>query len=242
MDIPSDLAEFSASTVLTVAEQVLPADEGGYQEQYFDQGVGRVAAHALPLLLHPAAKALRDTCGGQTEASGMERVATAAARLAQASDIEVRLYLARGLDPLWETPCRLESCHHQAAYDLAVETMRDCVLGPWDFAAQRHHFLRVGDPVADSLANVTGAEVFIPRLDAAIRALGAAARHDTCMRGPARELLLALLGAQRRGLLAAEHDLDDRGSHALVAARALLNLAAAGDQLCRPQHSRTTQQ
>ena len=213
-----------------VAEQVCLADEEGYREQYFDQGADRVAARALPLLMHPAATALQDTCGEETGASGEARVAAAANRLARASDIEVRLYLARGLDPLWETPCRPGSCHHQAAYDLAVETMRDCVLGPWDFAAQRRNILRVGDPVADSLAEVTGTAVFLPRLDAAIRALGAAARQDTCMKEPARELLVVLLGAQRRGLLASEHDPDHRGSHALAAARALLSLAAAGDQ------------
>jgi hypothetical protein len=44
--------------------------------------------------------------------------------------------------------------------------------------------------------------VFIPRLDAAIRALGTAAARDTCVRGRARELLMAPLGAQRRGVKA----------------------------------------
>jgi hypothetical protein len=47
---------------------------------------------------------------------------------------------------------------------------------------------------------------------------------------------MVLLGAQRRGLLASEHDLDDRGSHALVAARALLSLAAAGDEAPLREH------
>ncbi len=107
--------------------------------------------------------------------------------------------------------------------------MRDCVLGPWDFTAQKRRILRVSDPVADSVAEVAGTEILIPRLDAAIRALGTAICHDTCVHQPARALLLRLLGAQRRGLLASEHNPDDRGTHALVTARAMLSLAATGD-------------
>jgi hypothetical protein len=230
MEIPADLIQFAVSTVLTVAELVVPTAEGGYQQQYFEQGADRVAARALPLLLLPAATALRDASSDSTGASGQARVSAAVTRMAKASDIEVRLFLARGLDPIWETPCGHGSCHHQAAYDLVVETMRDCVLGPWDFTAQTRRILTLSDPVAVSLAEVAGAEILLPRLDPAIRALGAAICHDTCIREPAHALLLGLLSAQRRGLLAPDHDPDDRGTHALVAARALLSLAATGDQ------------
>ena len=38
-----------------------------------------------------------------------------------------------------------------------------------------------------------------------------------------------LLAAHRRSLLAYEHDMDHRGTHALIAARALLTIAADGD-------------
>jgi hypothetical protein len=86
------------------------------------------------------------------------------------------------------------------------------------------------------VTGLAGDAVFIPRLDAAIRALGTAAASGTCVRGRARELLMALLGAQRRGLLASDRDLDHRGSHALVAASALLRLAAAGDRAPLSEH------
>ena len=77
-------------------------------------------------------------------------------------------------------------CHHEVAFGLAVETMRDSAFGGWDTAAQRRRILRIGDPVPESLASVAGDAVFIPRLDAAIRALGTAASRDTCVRGRAR--------------------------------------------------------
>ena len=50
-----------------------------------------------------------------------------------------------------------------------------------------------------------------------------------CVSDRARDLLLTLLAAQRRGLLAHDQFYDQRGTHAMVAARALLALAAAGD-------------
>ena len=93
------------------------------------------------------------------------------------------------------------------------------------------------DPVATSVERLAGEDIYISRLDAAIRSLGAAVAADTCVQDPARQLLLALLAAQRRSLLANEH-LDDRGMHALVAARALLSLARTGDVSALHDHIR----
>lgn len=150
-------------------------------------------------------------------------------RSARAVPNEVRLHLARGLDPLWRTPCAAPRCHHERALELAVEGMRDCVFGPWDDATQRHRVELVDDPVDERLAKVDGRAIFVMRLDATIRTLGVAASTENCQGARARELLLALLDAQRRGLLARD-DLDHRGTHTLVAARALLALAASGDE------------
>jgi hypothetical protein len=55
----------------------------------------------------------------------------------------------------------------------------------------------------------------------------------------ARQLLTELLLAQRRGFLAREKNFDGRGSHALVAARALLALARAGDEQPLREHIAT---
>ncbi len=62
------------------------------------------------------------------------------------------------------------------AFGLAVESIRDCVLGGWDIARQQRRIVLVRDPVAESLARISDAAVFISRLDAAIRALAQSGR------------------------------------------------------------------
>jgi hypothetical protein len=79
-------------------------------------------------------------------------------------------------------------------------------------------------------------DIYVGKLDVAIRACGAAASADSCVRIRAGELLSALLGAQRRALLK-EPGYDDRRSHTLVAARALLQLAGVGED--QPWRSHT---
>ena len=60
---------------------------------------------------------------------------------------------------------------------------------------------------------------------------------NICVSSKARELLLTLLTAQRRSLLNSEHhDLDSRGSHTLVSARALLTLARDANDAAIYEH------
>ena len=158
------------------------------------------------------------------------RIADAAFRLARAVPEETRVHLARGMDAIWDSPCIEDGrCHHELALDVAVESMRDCVLGPWDTDTQQRRIELIEDPVAESLDAIPDDDVFVPRLDAGLRALGVAATRPSCVRDRAGELLTHVLDAQRRGLLAYDKNFDDRGTHTLEAARALLNLAAAGD-------------
>ena len=80
-----------------------------------------------------------------------------------------------------------------------------------------------------ALAEIPADSVYVGRLDAAIRACGAATTADSCcVQAQARELLLAAIALQRRALVH-EPGYDDRGNHTHVAARALLCLAAAGN-------------
>lgn len=236
MHLPADTVQIAVNTILAFLEGPDLPDQAEFEGSYFQQGADRSAARALPLLLLPAATPLCEACGEEGGMPGEARVAGAARRVARAVSYETRLHLARGLDPVWRTPCQSTPCHHELALDLAVESMRDCVLGGWDNASQQRHIVLVDDPVAESLAAVASDTVFVSRLDAAIRSLGVAAVCSSCVRGQAQELLMTMLDAQRRGLLAHKHDLDDRGSHALVAARALLGLAAAGDDAPLHEH------
>ena len=120
---------------------------------------------------------------------------------------------------------------------LATETMRYCVLGRWDPDAGGRPVVTLGEPLAESLANTDGASVVTSRLDAAIRALAPAAMANICVSTQAHALLLILLAAQRRSLLSHDYaNMDSRGSHTLVSARALLTLAEHGDDAAIYEH------
>jgi len=219
---------FAVDVLLEVAEAVAPPDPFEFEGSFFEMGADRFAARALPCLLLPAATPLRKLAASKNSRASA-RVLAAGRRLAQATAMETRLFLARGLDIVWRTSCEGESdCHHKRGFQLAVDSMRDCVLGEWD--GGRRQLKTLPNPVVESLVAVRDDDILVTKLDAAIRALGVAAVSDTCVAVEARQLLIELLRAQRRGLLAHEENYDERGSHALVAARALLALAAAGDE------------
>ncbi|MGP0101940.1 MAG: hypothetical protein ACLPUT_10040 [Solirubrobacteraceae bacterium] len=227
--VAEDGVEFSVETILRIGEAVMPADDLEFSGSMFEQGADRTSAGAIPLLLLPRAAELREHADAQADGEG-SRCLAAARRLARGVADEARLRLSRGLDALWATPCAGDPCHHKLALELAIESMRDCAVGEWDNAAQRHRVRLISDPVEQRLAEVADDDLLVMRLDAAIRAIGAAVvTSGTCIHAEASALLPVLLEAQRRGLLAAEHNGDERGSHTLVAARVLLGLAAAGD-------------
>lgn len=144
---------------------------------------------------------------------------------------EVRLYLARGLDNLWSTPCGQDGpCHHRLGWEISKATMRDCVLGGWDRETGTRSVVILEEPIAKSLKDTQDEAIEPFRLDAAIRALAPAAMADICVSPDARELLAVILDAQRRAFVCHEqHDLDERGTHTLETARALLTLAQNGD-------------
>jgi hypothetical protein len=230
--LPPGEIEFAVETVLAVAEGADPPSEFEFSESYFEQGSDRVAARVVPLLLLPQAEAVVED--GQ-QAASRERVLEDARRLAQAIALETRLHLARGLDPLWVTPCSAETCHHEFALSVALDAARDCVLGEWDSSTQNRRIELLEDPLDGAIRHVADDAIYVGKLDPAIRALAVAATSSTCVSDIAKRNLVALLDAQRRGLLADDR-MDHRGSHALVAARALLTLAAAGDEAPLEEH------
>lgn len=231
VELPEDRLRFAVDVVIRVGEGEASPRQFEFEETYFEQGADRSAARVLPLLLLPSAAALRalnDADGGSKTHS---RAAAAAANLARSVANEVRVHLARGLDRVWEAPCANEGiCHHETALQLAIETMRDCALGPWDPETGRRGVVVLADPVAQSLADTADNGIYFSRLDAAIRALAPAAMAGICVSERAGEVLAVLLAAHRRSLLAYEDDMDHRGTHALIAARGLVTTAADGDE------------
>ena len=238
VDVPNDALAFVVDTVLRISEGEAPPGPYEFEGTYFEQGADRSAARVLPLLLMPDAAHLRAIVDGRDGRETFKRLSAAGLNLAQAVADEVRLHLARGLDHLWATPCVQDRpCHHQVGWQIATETMRDCALGGWIPEAGARSVTVLDEPIAESLANTADDSILPCRLDASIRALAPAATANICVSTSARDLLTTLLSAQRRSLLSYKNNnLDQRGTHSLVSARALLTLAQHGDNTAIYEH------
>ena len=236
--LPDDAMAFAVDTLLRVSEDEASPRPFDFEDTYFEMGADRSAARVLPLLLMPSAAPLRTIVDGADGLATFRRVSAAGLNLAQAGAKEVRLHLARGLDHLWATPCvQVGTCHHQEGWQIACETFRDCALGEWDPEIGRRAIVLLDEPFADSLANTPAHSIRPNCLDASIRALAAAAMANICVSTSAREMLAALLAAQRRCLLNYKNsNVDRRGSHSLVSGRALLTLAQHADDTCLYEH------
>ena len=239
--ISDDGLTLAAEIVVTVVEDAASLRHFEVETSFFDQGSDRSAARALPLLLMPTAAPIIARLHGRTGMVAHERMVQAGLKLASAVPGEVRMQLARGLDHLWATPCvRRGRCHHEDGWQLVTETMRDCLLGDWAPSTGTRSAERLDEPFSESLARADGDSIQPMRLDPAIRALASAAAAAVCVSERAIELLRESLGAQRRVLLCYARldddqgnvasfggDVDQRSTHTLVAARALLTLNAS---------------
>lgn len=220
--------QFVTEFVIGIALLFREAEDQRHEDQFFDLGADRAVAQALPAFLTPALAAPLEAAGVSTE-----DVAEAGLAMAGKASLETRLYLARGCDVVWRSPCHLDPCIHRTALNWLLETARGAEIGPWDRHGQRRpNVLIVGD-VTERLQALSGDSVDIAALDAAIRGLGAAASTGHCCTGDAAALLAAFLDVERRAMVAYEKQgwtADDRGTHSLVAARALLEgFAKDGD-------------
>ena len=249
IDISEQDLAFAAEMVPGVIDDTDSRQHFEHEGSFFEQGADRSAARALPLLLLPAAAPLLARLRDRTGTMNHGRVVQVGLNLARAAPGEVRMQLARGLDHLWSTSCAAQGrCHHENGWLLATETMRDCVLGEWVPGSDKRQIEHLDDPLDESLARIDGDSIQFMRLDAAMRALAPAATASICISDRAAELLPKLFEAQRRALLSharsesdggnvviVSGDVDERSTHTLVAARALLTLepdnrnAALGD-------------
>ena len=230
VDIPHNQLLFTVQFLLQIGEYVVESLQDEIEKMLFEQGADRSAARALPLLLLPAAAELRTMLEEEDAATTLERIAGAAVNLAQAVANEVRLYLARGLDHIWRTPCvEHRCCHHELGWQIITATLSRCIVAE-NPETGRYSLLGLNEPIAESLNNAAGHSIRVSQLDAAIRALAPAVMANVCVSEQARVTLSALLAAQRRSLLACpDEDPDPQGCHTLVSARALLTLARDAD-------------
>ena len=235
--LPADALAFATDTVLRISEGEAWPRPLEAEVSLFEQGADRSAARVLPLLLLPAVAPLRAAIDATDADVNSARISAAGLNLARAISYEVRLHLARGLDHVWATPCTNDGeCHHKTALRLTIETMRDCVLGDPTPEGQRRRFVVLDEPLSEALAGTPDNLIFFPRLDAAIRSLAPATMANICVSTQARGLVMILLAAQRRSLLSYEQMIDERSTHSLVGARALLTLAEHGDDTALYDH------
>lgn len=228
--LPDDSLRFAAETVIAAAEVAGQERQWESEEAYFEIGADRVAARVLPVLLLPSASNVRTLLDGHDGSKTYSRAVAAATSLASSLPNEVRLHLARGIDHLWQVPCTHSGrCHHEDALDLVIATLRDCALGDRDPETDWRATIHLDDPITQSLQQVADDSIYFQRLDASLRALAPAVTADVCVSDRAEALFTTVLAAQRRALLAHERDVDHRGTHALISARALLTLMESRD-------------
>ncbi len=229
-DLPKSALAFATGIVLQIGEAEATSKNLEFAQTMSEYRANRSAARAIPLMLLPVAAQLRTAFDEEDGSKTLDWAVRAILNLARAVDDEVRLHLARGLDPLWNTQCVDHGrCHHELGWQITTESMRRCARGGWDTDSAQRRLLQLEEPLTESLLAVAADSILVSRLDGAIRALAPAATADICVSAQARDLLLALLAAQRQALLAYEHgDPDERDTHTLVSARALMTLAKDG--------------
>ncbi|MEV7101758.1 hypothetical protein ACIQ00_10820 [Micrococcus luteus] len=212
---------FAVRSVLEVASSVVEGPDESAEHGFYEFGPDRSAAQALPSLLGSGFESLLSDVG-----FSRAEVIEYGYAIATRGSYETRLFLARGCDTIWAAPCSGEPCIHVVALDWSLEACRGAVAGPWDEERQELNTSRLeGDPVGQ-LQQVPGDSIFVADLDATIRATGAAAVHEHCVTGEAKRIVVGLLGSQSRAMVDHERRrwaADERGSHTLIAARALLD-------------------
>lgn len=220
-----DESQFATQVVLDVALSFREARSQRHEGQYFDLGADRAVAQSLPAYLTTPLKPLLQGVG-VTDSD----IAAAGLAMALRATSETRLYLARGCDIVWKMPCTGNPCAHETAVGWLLESARDAEIGPWSRKKQRPTRKRIKGDVIARLQRIPGDSIRIEALDPAIRGLGAAARWQHCRSGDAAVALSALLHVQRQAMVVHEEKgwtADDRGSHTLIAARALLDATSA---------------
>jgi hypothetical protein len=234
LDVPIDDLLWAAQVLLDViAERMSRTPDDVEDHQLYSNGADRSAARGLPLLRTPAATELRQALA----ASGAQTTGTALTWLFTKSPIEVRIFASRALDGVWASPCEGSPCHHGAALDLVEDSVRHASVRRSSWNPEDNRGPLTG-PLLPALASAGEQEVVAPDLSPALRALGAEARHETCVHTAAAELLPEVLAAHRRGVKPFEHGYHQSESDALFAARATLTVAACGDSTLLLEHAR----
>lgn len=224
VDALGDETDFALRFILDFALSFRDVEDQRGEGQYFDFGADRAVGNALPALLTPALAGLLASVG-----ANLDDVAEAGTAVAGTAPLETRLYLARGADLVWSTPCHGTPCVHHIAIGWLTEAARGAEIGDWDPDGQRRPHVPIAGDIPTRLEELDGTAIDVGMLDASIRGLGAAAAAEHCATLEARRLLARFLVTQARTMVSHEEagwTADYRETHTLVAARALLDTYA----------------
>ena len=150
---------FAVEVVLRVVEGLPDQDLRGSHATSSELDAEWQVARVLGAMLAADPDALRDEAGEPARS----RVLAAGHRLARSAAMETRLVLVVGLEAAWLRRCTGDAgCVHLDALDWAIESMRDCVMGPWEGHARP--IWRLGDPVEEALAAVADQDIHVGHL------------------------------------------------------------------------------
>jgi len=216
-------SEFALRFVLRISAR-FEGLERTEDDQLFDLGADRAAAHTLPAYLTPFLRASLLSAGVAVTDIGAVGLA-----VARNSSIETQLYLARGCDVVWAATCEQQPCIHQVALGWLEETARWAEIGPWEPELQAPTRPRIAGSVVERVYELSDLSIDVAALNALVRGLGAAASTSHCCTDRAQEMLRDLVRARARAMIAqeeAEYTADHQGNNSAVTARALLQMFA----------------
>jgi hypothetical protein len=233
-DLSADELSWAAEVVLLAAENPHVDDLSHHSTMYY-MGADRAAAIAAPLLLlTPCDQIDLDDA----------RVERALCAVATSMFDEVRMSFAKGCELVWAAPCErddLQSCRRHGALWKAVEQgLSDCVLGPWNYEAQRRRAALIEPPYHRTLPPVPAKDLLVNRLRMPVVCLTGASNTE-CLVDAIQQLSRPLWDAHRRGLdhwWRQGYDHLDQRHHEPVA-RLFIEAAIRGDRLILDEHLRT---
>lgn len=165
-------------------------------------GADRSAARALPLVL--TANFDHDGWTSEDWRECQAAVAQALTIIATGPVIETRVALAEGLRALWTSPCLRDNslegaCSHQVALEIIISAIRHCRLRQ-NTSNGHPEIVSLDGPLRDALSNTPSDEIYAPRLEFPIGALGDCVASRCCVADEAYEYLGEAVAAYARAL------------------------------------------
>lgn len=228
--VTRDDLEWAAVTVAAALPQ--PEAPGATEDTVFPFAANRSAASATACLLMPALTQPGDE-PALLDDGDLAALAEILASAAASPSTEVRMILARTLEPVWAAPCGpgpsgSGRCRHVVAWGAAENGARHVLLGPLEFPAGRRGRRQLDGQLPAALIACPADDLMLDLLAPPLIASCDAARSGNCIAPTAWDLRDSLLDAYTRtAVLWGEKGYDHRDEDQCAVAEALL---AAGTQ------------